>query len=179
MMTAVGVIFDRAGVSREKIKIYAEALADVPLDALLAGGKKIIKTRIFQSFPTPGEFREAALGSVRDDIAERGLLAWDTANRSVITGAINAEPDEADRIERAINLAFGGRSQFGMTDPDADAFDRKHFLECYRIVAEKEERSENLLEQLRITREQIAEMRPDIKSLEDGLHKSGKQKEES
>jgi len=93
------------------------------------------------------------------------------ANNTIITGVIKAESVEAARIDRAINLAFGGWVRFGECDPDADAFDRRHFLECYRIVAEKEERQENLLEQLRETRAKIEAMRPTNRFLPAGEEK--------
>ena len=161
IMAALALAFDGGTLTKEKVQLYEENLKDIRLDVLAGAARKIIRTRKFSTLPTIGEIREEALGSVKDDITERGLRAWDLAGRSIITGFISVgDPDEFGRIERAVVLAFGSRERFGMTDPDADAFDRRHFLECYRIVSEKEERQENLLEQLRETREKIEATKP-------------------
>ena len=163
LMVALGLVFEKGDISKEKIALYQENLADIRIDVLAVAIKKIIKTRKYPSFPTIGEIREAALGPVEDDISERGLLAWDRANQALVSGIVQTDTqEEKDRIERAVKLAFGSWEKFGQTDPDAESFDRKHFIECYRLVASKEERQENLLEQIKETRAKIESMRPTI-----------------
>jgi hypothetical protein len=77
------------------------------------------------------------IGSNEGQIELRALGAWEYAC-SNYDGREGGVDDPL--LDETIRIAFGGWQRFGMTDPDRETLDRKHFIDCFKALAEKEKR---------------------------------------
>lgn len=63
-----------------KVKIYAKALEDIPVESIEKAAWGIINTRTFASFPKVGEIREHLQGGKADDLS---VVALDVLEKSM------------------------------------------------------------------------------------------------
>lgn len=143
-------------ISKEKVRLYFELLSSHAIDDVCKAAEKIIKTKRYATFPLPAEFSEA-LGEGTDEgkLEIRALAAWECACSRFDFRQCGADDP---LLNEAIRITFGGWERFGQTNPDREAIDRKHFLECFKALAEKEEPPEictSMLKQLSANRELV------------------------
>ncbi len=147
-------------ISKEKIKIYFEILSLYSIDDICRAAESVIKTKKISTFPLPFEFLAAlGEGTEEDKIELQALGAWNEACSIIRAG------DRSDNglVNETVRIAFGGWQRFGETDPKNEAFDRKHFIECFKSLAatdfkRPEELETSILKQLAETRERIKEL---------------------
>lgn len=151
-------------ISKEKVKIYFEILSPHPIDDICRAAESIIKTKIISTFPLPFEFLAVlGEGTKEDNIELRTLRAWNEACSAI---HLVEDKHEEPLLNEAVRVAFGGWRRFGETDPKNEAFDRKHFIECFKSLLRTEFKRPEELE-TSILR-QLAETREKIKELEQG-----------
>lgn len=143
-------------ISKEKVRLYFEILLPHEIGDVCRAAEKIIKTKRYATFPLPAEFREA-LGEGTDEgkLEIRALAAWEYACARY-DGRQGGVDDPL--LDEAIRIAFGGWARFGQTDPDREAIDRKHFLDCFKALAEREVHDgieTSMLNQLAANRERV------------------------
>lgn len=154
-------------VSKERTKIYFEALKDIPIENIELGVKELMKKKKYPIFPLPKEIREAA-GFVEDDDLELKALEAFRDACDLVCGYSQPEdkPESKDPlIEKAIHLCFGGWENFAETDPKNENWDRKQFVEIYKKLFQADQR-DKLLSEAEIMK-QLKENREKIKTLEE------------
>lgn len=143
-------------ISKEKVRLYFELLAPYLIEDVCKAAEKIIRTKRYSTFPLPAEFMEAlGEGTAEGKVELRALSAWEYACAR-FDGRQGGVDDPL--LDEAIRITFGGWERFGQTDPDREALDRKHFLECFKALAEKEVKDEigtSTLRQFAANRERI------------------------
>ncbi len=88
-----------------KDRMYAEGLADIPMEQLKAAVWALVKTRVFASFPKIGEIRDAIGGKAEDQAEVQAALVWDTIRRFGSTRTVMFD----DSVTMAvITRSFGG-----------------------------------------------------------------------
>lgn len=148
-------------ISKAKIAIYFDLLSHHPIDDVCGVVESIIKTRKFSSFPLPSEFLTLLGEGDREDRIEiRALRAWNEACSAIHSVELN---HEEPLLNEAIRIAFGSWQRYGETDPKNEAFDRKHFIECFKSLLrtdfrKPEELTTTILKQLAETRERIKQL---------------------
>jgi hypothetical protein len=132
LMAMLATVFEKDGISKQRIEIYYSCLGNIPYPLLTAGVNHIINTRRFSSMPTPAEIREAALGISAEELERLAMDAWGRANRALLQ--IGGEGRNDPILNEAIKMAFGGWERFGNLDPGDEPWDRLHFLRCYQSL---------------------------------------------
>jgi hypothetical protein len=118
-------------LSDARMDIYAEMLADLPLDKLRAGVVHIIKTRTFAgNLPTVAEIREAVNGDGQP-IETRAALAWDKAIKAIHDFGPYQSPAFDDPLITRIIIAWGGWIDFGAWPAEETKWKRKEFIQLY------------------------------------------------
>lgn len=130
-------------LTKETNEIYADALADIPADALMAAVKKCIRTCTF--FPKPAEIIKACVGVVFDDV-QSATEAWGDVVRNVsVDFGFHFDNPYTERAIYALgglNIRNGGESSFGQSHPDDLASWRARFITEYdRLVAQAKDRA--------------------------------------
>lgn len=88
-----------------KEKIYAQALEDMPIEAIEQAAWAIIKTRTFSTFPKIGEIREMIGGKTEDQAQVQASIVWQSIQRY---GAVRSVVFD-DPVTMAVILqGFGG-----------------------------------------------------------------------
>jgi hypothetical protein len=163
-------------------EIYADALSDIPADALMAGAKKCIRTCTF--FPKPAEIIKACVGIVFDDV-QSAAQAWGDVKRNVSADYgfhfDNPYTERAIHALGGLNIRNGGEGSYGQSPPDDEPSWRARFMAEYdRLVAQARDRaSESDLElemrrQLRRPLEpgaRLSDGAPDTKKIIDDVTK--------
>lgn len=88
-----------------KIKIYAQALEDIPIEQIEHAAWSIIKTRTFASFPKIGELRDAIMGKSEDRAEVQAALVWESVGRY---GATRSVVFDDSTTMAVIHQCFGG-----------------------------------------------------------------------
>lgn len=111
---------------------YWMGLEDLPLEVLQAAAKQAIRSRRFMATPT--ELRQLA-GELTPE--ERAVLAW-AAVMGTFTGMCPPDSvDLEDPVLHAAVRALGGWHHLGQMETGDQPYERKRFVEYYRIYAEK------------------------------------------
>jgi hypothetical protein len=141
----LAVAFD-VEITSERLRIYAEDLADIAREQLSAAFRRARHELKF--FPRIAELRELALGSAADNRDAEALRAWETATdfadtwvcsdvygRYVVDGGCRTEqpPQISERILHAVRACRGWRA-FKCRTPENEAFLRKDFLAAYQLA---------------------------------------------
>jgi len=148
-------------ISKEKIAIYFDILSSYSFSDICSVADTIMRTKKISTFPLPFEFLTLLGEGNREDKNEiRALRAWNEACSIIHSGSRSDD----GIINEAIRVAFGGWERFGETDPKSEAFDRKHFIECFKSLLrtdfrKPEEIETTLLKQLAETREKIKKLK--------------------
>ena len=144
-VAVLAVTFD-CDITAERLRIYAENLADIPRDQLVVAFRRALQELKF--FPRIAELRELAIGSAAQNADAEALRAWenaiDFANKWVcsdvygqyaVDGGCRAEqpPLLSQRILHAVRACRGWRA-FKCRTPENEAFLRKDFLEAYKLA---------------------------------------------
>jgi hypothetical protein len=151
-------------ISKEKVAIYFDILSAYSFYDICCAADSIIRTKKISTFPLPAEFLTLLGGGNKEERTEiRALRAWNEACSIIHSGSRSDD----DLINEAVRIAFGGWDRFGETDPKNEAFDRKHFIECFKSLLrtdfrKPEELETSILKQLAETREKIKELGPEI-----------------
>lgn len=137
---ALGETFNEP-VGELRAEAYFDALADLPVDAVLAAMRQAIRTNRF--FPRPVEIRDAVTGS-GDDQAE---LAWGAVVSLVRRRGFYNPPSEVDwpseAVQRAALELYGGWQRLCECLPGEGPglyAAAKQFKATYRAYANRDQR---------------------------------------
>ena len=127
---AFGLSFNDA-----RMEIYAECLADLPIDKIKFGIVRLIKTRSFAgNLPTVAEIREAATGGA-GAIALRIVTAWDKFMYALNRHAPYDSVQFDDPIICHIVRQWGGWTEMGDWPASETKWKRKEFEKLYEAYA--------------------------------------------
>jgi hypothetical protein len=156
-------------ISKEKIAIYFDVLSPYSFADICGVADTIMRTKKISTFPLPFEFLTLLGEGNREDKNEiRALRAWNEACSAI---HLVEEKHGDPLLNETIRIAFGSWQRFGETDPKSEAFDRKHFMECFKSLLrtdfrKPEEIETTLLKQLAETRERIKQIAEKIPTRE-------------
>ena len=124
---------------------YVDALADLPPALIRTAARAIAATRIYSTWPMPGEIREAAAQIAQGDAMDVGA-AWDLCLRAVRRHSVASEAAGLASLPPAAREAlrrFGWRRLCDTrTDELGVAF--AHFRDCFKPVAALEHQAKLL-----------------------------------
>lgn len=133
-LVALGEIFDKK-LSPQQQALYFEALADLPMDAVVLAMNQA--TKLCQFFPRPVELRQFALG----DSEDHAELAWVTFRKAMKqTGSYASLLVEDAALGEAIVAMFGSWPQACVAElsPEMWASKRKEFARVYRVMCNRQ-----------------------------------------
>jgi len=123
-------------ISKEKTAVYFDILKKYDFEKINGACKELVKSKKYATFPLPAEILEYIEPRHEEMVEVRALEAWQHAC-SRYDGRPGGKDDPL--LDEAIRIAFGGWNQFGQTNPDYEAQDRRHFIECFRHLAHREQ----------------------------------------
>ena len=149
-------------ISTEKTQLYFSYLKEYSLKDVAYACEQILRTKTISTFPLPAEIESRLKLSEEESIDFRALEAWGKACDLIVLGT-RSTGDEI--LDETIRIAFGGWEKFGQTDPEQESFDRRHFIDCYKVVQKRmtqygrqlDERK-SILKELLMTKEKIKKL---------------------
>jgi len=149
-------------VSKDKTTLYFEHLKAHPIEDIISACEQILRTKTISTFPLPAEIESRLKLSEEENMDFRALEAWGKACDLIVLGT-RSTGDEI--LDETIRIAFGGWEKFGQTDPEQESFDRRHFIDCYKVVQKRmtqygrqlDERK-SILKELLMTKEKIKKL---------------------
>jgi len=138
IITALSSVF-RVDLTSETVDGYFEGLKDLTLSQVECAATSIIKTRTNHFFPTVGEMRAQIIGTLE----ERAQLSWGDCLDKI--GLLDKTFDDP-LTEKVLRIAFGSIAGFYARGFASEMSDRKHFLETYKSLANRQVVTNLLLE---------------------------------
>lgn len=117
-----------------KEKVYAQALADAPIEAIEQAAWELIRTRTLSSFPKPGEIREYLNGGKAED---KAVLALDRLERAMSSVGKYRSVAFADTTIMAVVHSMGGWVKLCSMEADEWKWSRKDFEKIYRAYSQQ------------------------------------------
>ncbi len=117
-----------------KEKVYAQALADAPIEAIEQAAWELIRTRTLASFPKVGEIREYLNGGKAED---KAVLALDRLERAMSSVGKYRSVAFADTTIMAVVHSMGGWVKLCSMEADEWKWARKEFEKIYRVYSTK------------------------------------------
>ena len=133
-------------ISKQRVAIYFEHLKPYDIFDVEKAFHKTIGTRVYPSFPKVAEIIQAIENT--EDMEIKAMEAWNKANKELpMMCLVERGGDDVsfNPLSEAIILAFGSWENFSATDPNDDRYERKRFIDSYKITAKKEHK-ERLLD---------------------------------
>lgn len=122
-------------VTDARMDIYAEMLADLPIEKIKAGIITIIKTRTFAgNLPTVAEIREA-IESEGVPLESRAAIAWDKAMYALHSHGTYQSIKFDDPLIHHIIVQWGGWTEFGDWPAEQTHWKRRDFIKLYEQYA--------------------------------------------
>lgn len=122
-------------VSQARMEIYADMLADLPIEKIKAGIVHIIRTRSFAgNLPTVAEIREA-IDSEGVPMESRAAIAWDKAMYALHSHGPYQSIRFDDPIIHHIIVQWGGWTEFGDWPAEQTHWKRRDFMKLYEQYA--------------------------------------------
>lgn len=94
-------------LSEQKMEIYFRFLEDLSLEQIRKAVAYILQRRVYKSFPTIAEIRQAIEAEEDEAIKTRAELAWDNVLRQIVEVGFYGTP-KLDPIAQACVKALGG-----------------------------------------------------------------------
>lgn len=116
-----------------KERIYAEALKDIPIEAIEQAAWQIIRTRTLASFPKVGEIREYLHGGKTED---KAVLALDQLERAMSSVGKYRSVAFTDKTIMAVVHSMGGWVKLCSMEAEEWKWARKDFEKIYRAYAQ-------------------------------------------
>jgi hypothetical protein len=115
-----------------KIKIYAQALADIPVEAIEQAAWSVINTRTFATFPKVAEIREHLSGGKSDD---KAILALDKLEKAMSRHGKYRSVCFDDPVLMATVVSIGGWPKICSMEMDEWKWARKDFERLYKAFS--------------------------------------------
>jgi len=145
--------------SRDRVELYFKLLEDMDIETLEKVFIEIIKTEKYPTIPTIGKIRSIIEGEREDILEDEANVAWQQACKLVWHLGADGGQSGDHILDEAVQLAFGGWRQFGKTDKNYETGDRKHFMNCYKGIINREKREAlkpaDIRKQLKENREKL------------------------
>jgi len=156
--------------SSKMVELYFQYLKDLSIEEIKEAADRVIKEQLVSVFPTIASIRKAIGKDEKEEAEFKALEAWNEAC-DFVRGFDPSYPTKHNDpfLNRVIELTFGGWYKFSETDPDAESFDRKHFIETYKSIDKREGEllldEKSVLKELLETRKRIRELKPHDKDI--------------
>jgi len=129
--------FPTESMTKEKINIYFAALSDLSLKQLNISFERLVKNRVWKSFPQPAEIRQYALGKTETDMNVRINLAKEKLKLAILKyGAYGSIEFDDKGIHAAIDSLGGWQEVCKMLVDDFDKFMTFEFPKIYKAYWE-------------------------------------------
>ena len=129
--------FPTESMTKEKINIYFAALSDLSLKQLNISFERLVKNRVWKSFPQPAEIRQYALGKTETDMNVRINLAKEKLKLAILKyGAYGSIEFDDKGIHAAIDSLGGWQEVCKMLVDDFDKFLTFEFPKIYKAYWE-------------------------------------------
>lgn len=129
--------FPTDGMTKEKINIYFAALSDLSLKQLNISFERLVKNRVWKSFPQPAEIRQYALGKTETDMNVRINLAKEKLKLAILKyGAYGSIEFDDKGIHAAVDSLGGWQEICKMLVDDFDKFLTFEFPKIYKAYWE-------------------------------------------
>jgi hypothetical protein len=148
-------------------EIYHMILSDIPKDALEAGAKTYLATSN-AFFPSPGQWRQAALDVVLSNAAPSAMEAWGEVLRQIEISGYYREPEfSSPLIEKIVNQ-FGWQN---LCSSENQVADRARFLQAYESALQTASSDARMLPGVKTVAEkyQLERVDESIKKLTEGM----------
>ena len=121
-------------ISEARMKIYADMLADLPIEKIRAAIVHLIKNRVFAgNLPTVAEIREVAEEKI--PIESQAALAWDKFRYALINHCPYDSVKFDDPIISHIISVWGDWTSMGDWDESQTHYRRREFAKLYEAYA--------------------------------------------
>ena len=154
MMLILHTAYPHYRGKKDTARVYAELLADIPDDLLIAGAKAHASTGKF--FPSVAELREAAFDlQARAQGIPNAAEAWGEVMHQVRNVGSYGRPEfSAPLIYSAVDALGGWKA---LCASDNNVADRAHFLKIYGSLQERSQRDTAMLPEVRGVIAEMAE----------------------
>jgi hypothetical protein len=132
LMAALSEVFDSGReVSKVKMDIYYESLKEFDVKTLEVAVKRIIKGRVYASFPKPAEIIQEITGTVEN----QATLAWVKVLTAVKRHGNYMSVRFDDPVIHSVINSMGGWIQLGNMKVDETVWKQKEFEKLYLTIA--------------------------------------------
>ena len=129
--------FPTDGMTKEKINIYFAGLSDLSLDQFNTSFERMVKNRVWKSFPQPAEIRQYALGKTETDMNVRINLAKEKLKRAILRyGGYKSVQFDDMGIHAIIDSLGGWTVVCQMSSDEFDKFLTFEFQKIYKAYWE-------------------------------------------
>ena len=129
--------FPTESMTKEKINIYFAALSDLSLKQLNISFERLVKNRVWKSFPQPAEIRQYALGKTETDMNVRINLAKEKLKLAILKyGAYGSIEFDDKGIHAAVDSLGGWQEICKLLVDDFDKFLTFEFPKIYKAYWE-------------------------------------------
>ena len=129
--------FPTDGMTKEKINIYFAALSDLTLEQLNLSFTRMIKNRVWKSFPQPAEIRQYAMGTTETDLNVRINLAKEKLKKAILRfGGYKSVKFDDLGIHAVIDSLGGWGKICQMSSDDFEKFMTFEFQKIYKAYWE-------------------------------------------
>jgi hypothetical protein len=119
--------------TKTKIRVYAKILENIPIEQIEAAAWHLMKTRVYTSFPSPGEIRLAITGNPEDKAIE--ALAKAEKGKWEGCGGWKSVVFDDPIIHAVIQKSFAGWIPFCEITEEEFKYRRKDFTEAYQAFS--------------------------------------------
>lgn len=133
-MKGLAEIFDSGKpLSAIKLEIYFRAMQDHSIQEIKMAAAKLVKTRVYSTFPKPAEF----LGLIDGKEDDQPKLAWAKVDQAVRSQGPYASVQFDDPVIHSVVEALGGWAQICSCTDKEWVWKQKDFEELYPLMAKK------------------------------------------
>lgn len=129
LMSTLYEIYDKEG-SATKTELYFNLLEEYPIEIIKKAVTKILKSRIYSSFPKPSDIIEAIEGS-KEDLKSTALDQFQTTNSAAGNQGPYRNVKFDDPIIHIVLTAMGGWNNFCMFETSRLHWIEEEFVEKY------------------------------------------------
>jgi len=142
LMAALAEVFDDRGrdLTEIKMRIYWEALKEFEIQDIERGVEKMLKGRIYPSFPKPAEIIQEIRGNSQD----QGMMAWVDVRKAIERYGHSESVQFPNPVIHSVIEAMGGWVELCRSPRDELKWREKEFVRLYEVLSQSEEHPQYL-----------------------------------
>lgn len=132
LMAALAEVFDQGNdLSEIKMRIYWEALKEYEIQDIERGVGKMLKGRVYPSFPKPAEI----IKEIRGNSQEQGMMAWIDVKKAIEHLGHGDSVQFSNPVIHSVIEAMGGWVELCLSPRDELHWKEKEFLRLYEVLS--------------------------------------------